>query len=61
MEPHDLLLSGLGAGREKDLDFAKAAAKLGVVDHQLLLERVKAVQTTKEHAVLIASRVARLF
>jgi hypothetical protein len=28
MEPHDVVLSKLGAGREKDLEFASAAAAL---------------------------------
>jgi uncharacterized nucleotidyltransferase DUF6036 len=61
MEPNDLVLSKLGAGREKDLDFAQAAAKLNLVDHQILLERLKMVQTTEEHTGLIARRIAALF
>lgn len=61
MEPHDLVLSKLGAGREKDLDFAQAVAKLNLVDQQILLERLKMVQTTKEHTGLIARRIAALF
>ncbi len=31
MEVHDLVLSKLGAGREKDIDFAKSAAALGLL------------------------------
>jgi hypothetical protein len=61
MEPHDLVVGKLGAGRDKDLDFARAAAKLNLVDQQILLERLKMVQTTEEHAGLIARRIAALF
>jgi hypothetical protein len=61
MEPNDLALSKLGAGREKDLDFAQAAARLNLIDQEILLERLKTVQTTKEHAGLIARRIAILF
>ena len=61
MEPNDLVLSKLGAGREKDLDFAQAAAKLNLIDQGILLERLKNVQTTEEHAGLIARRIATLF
>jgi len=61
MEPNDLVLSKLGAGREKDLDFAQAAARLNLIDQEILLERLKTVQTPEEHAGLIARRIAILF
>ena len=61
MEPNDLVLSKLGAGREKDLDFAQAAARLNLIDQEILLERLKTVQTVEEHAGLIARRIAILF
>jgi hypothetical protein len=60
MEPHDLVLSKLGVGREKDLDFARAAADLKLVDQQILLERLEIVQTSEEHTNLIAGRIAAL-
>jgi hypothetical protein len=61
MEPNDLVLSKLGAGRAKDLDFAQAAATLNLIDQEILLERLKTVQTAEEHAGLIARRIAILF
>jgi hypothetical protein len=61
MEPHDLVLSKLGAGREKDLEFTHAAAKLKLVDQKMLIERLKLVNTTEEHIRLMANRIAALF
>ncbi len=40
-EPHDLCVSKLVAGREKDIDFVTALARLGVVD----LDRISHVLT----------------
>jgi hypothetical protein len=40
LEPHDLLVSKYAAGREKDRDYARAAARHRLVDRQVLLERV---------------------
>jgi hypothetical protein len=61
MEPHDVVLSKLGAGREKDLEFARAAAVLGLVEQSVLLSRLALVPATPEHSRLIAARVAALF
>jgi hypothetical protein len=40
LEPHDLLISKYVAGREKDRDYARAAARHRLVDGQTLLERL---------------------
>ena len=40
LEPHDLVLAKLVAGREKDLEFADALIARGLVDPKVLLERV---------------------
>jgi hypothetical protein len=61
MEPHDVVLSKLGAGREKDLEFANAAAALGLVEQSVLLTRLSLVPATAEHSGLIAERIAALF
>jgi hypothetical protein len=61
MEPHDVVLSKLGAGREKDLEFAHAAAALGLVEQSVLLRHLSLVPTTAEHTRLIAERIAALF
>lgn len=61
MEPHDLVLSKLGAGRDKDLDFARAAAALGLVSREELLTRLEAVSCTPSHRRQIAARVGSLY
>jgi hypothetical protein len=61
MDPHDVVLSKLGAGREKDLEFARAAAALGLVEQSVLLTRLRLVATTAEHSRLIAEHIAALF
>jgi hypothetical protein len=49
MEPHDLVLSKLGAGREKDLDFSRSAAKLHLVRPGELIQRLDRVACSEEH------------
>lgn len=61
MEPHDVVLSKLGAGREKDLEFARAAAVLDLVKESVLLSRLALVPATPEHSRLIGARIAALF
>jgi hypothetical protein len=40
LEPHDLVLAKCVAGRERDWDFAREALAHGLVDAEVLLERV---------------------
>ena len=40
LEPHDLVLAKLVAGREKDLEFAESLIARGLIDLEVLLERV---------------------
>jgi hypothetical protein len=40
LESHDLVLAKLVAGREKDLEFAEALIARGLIDPEVLLERV---------------------
>jgi len=61
MEPHDVVLSKLGAGRTKDLEFASAAAALGLVEQSVLVARLLLVPATEAHARLIAKRISGLF
>ena len=61
MEPHDLVLSKLGAGREKDLEFARDVANLGLVRCDELLQRLESVTCTDEHRRQITARVHALF
>jgi hypothetical protein len=60
MEPHDLVLSKLGAGREKDLDFARSAAKLGLVQRDELTRRLAGVICPEDHKRLISARIESL-
>jgi len=61
MEAHDLVLSKLGAGREKDIDFAKSAAALGLLQRDELLRRLPDVVCSDEHRRLIEARISALF
>ncbi len=61
MEAHDLVLSKLGAGRAKDLDFARSAAELGLLKCELLLQQLQKVSCTAEHYRLIERRIGALF
>jgi hypothetical protein len=61
MEANDLVLSKLGAGREKDIEFAKAAAALELVQRDALLQRLPDVTCADEHRQLIKNRISALF
>jgi hypothetical protein len=61
METHDLVLSKLGAGREKDIEFAKSAAALGLLQREVLLRRLRDVACSDEHRQLIEARIGALF
>ncbi len=61
MEAHDLVLSKLGAGREKDIDFARSAASLRLVRRDELLRRLRNVACSDEHRRLIGDRVRGIF
>jgi hypothetical protein len=61
MAPADLVLSKLGAGREKDLDFARSVAALKLVGHQELLARLPDIDCSDEDRQRIATRIGALF
>lgn len=61
MQAHNLVLSKMGADREKDLDFAKSAAKLGLLQHEELLRRLQDVPCSEEDRRLIEARIKALF
>lgn len=55
LEPHDLVVSKLIAGREKILRFARDAIRHGLVAREVLLERAATTELAEElRAVLIA-------
>jgi hypothetical protein len=60
MEPHDVVFSKLGAGHEKDLEFASAAVALGLVERSVLFSRWSLVPAAAEHLNLIDQRISAL-
>jgi len=44
LEVHDLAVAKLVAGREKDLEFVRALARLGYVERRVMLERLQATE-----------------
>jgi len=61
MEAHDRVLSRLGAGHEKDLDFAKSVATLRLLQRDELLRRPQDVVCTDENRGLIEALIRALF
>jgi hypothetical protein len=61
MDPTDLILSKLGAGRPKDLDFARAVAKLRLSNAKLLLNRLPLVKCSEQLRRLITDRIRASF
>jgi hypothetical protein len=48
LEPHDLVISKLVAGRPKDLEFADALLSAGLIDPDILLERAHLLEVPVE-------------
>ena len=60
-EIHDLLIAKLVAGREKDLDFAAAAAEHGLVGQDTLRARLADTDLADALRALVAGRIERIF
>lgn len=58
MEPHDLVLSKLAAGREKDLTFARAAIARGLVNSRELRSRVASMPLDQAGQRLVQANLA---
>ncbi len=61
LEIHDLVISKLVAGREKDLEFAREAAFYRMVGEEVLRERLAATDLIAEIRTLVEGRITRLF
>lgn len=61
LEIHDLLLSKLVAGREKDVRFARAAARHRLVDRATLLSRAAETELPPEVRRLVTGRIGDAF
>jgi hypothetical protein len=57
LEPHDLLLSKYAAGREKDRDYVRAAARHGLGRREVLLERLAAMPVDEEWRSALRAQV----
>lgn len=60
LEVHDLWISKLVAGREKDLDFCEVAARHGMVDAGLAQERLAGTRLESELRPLVEARLRRV-
>ena len=61
LEVHDLVISKLVAGREKDLEFAREAAHHRLVGEKILRERLSGTHLLAEVRTLVEGRITRLF
>lgn len=60
MDLIDLVIAKLGAGREKDLSFARSIADMKVLDGAILTDRITVVESTVQREI-IADRVGTIF
>ncbi len=60
LEPHDLAISKLAAGREKDLEFVGSMVRHRIVRAETLRERLAEISLPVEQLALAQSRLARL-
>ena len=60
LEVHDLAVSKLVAGREKDLAFVAALLRHGLAKHQILKERLALTPLSEEHRNFCVTRLERL-
>ena len=60
LEPHDLAVSKLVAGREKDRQFISEMRRHGMIDEKLLLERVGQLAIPEDDKKVVFERWARI-
>ncbi len=60
LEPHDVVLSKLAAGREKDIVYARAALAARLVDPVTLIERVAQLPVAPEQIEMVRRLLASL-
>jgi hypothetical protein len=58
MEPHDLAIAKLCAGRDKDLEFVRTLIGSGTLDPDLLLLRLEAVSANAAVVERARARIA---
>ena len=57
LEPHDLVISKYAAGRERDREYVRIAARVGLVTRETLLERLAATPLDEERRALARERI----
>lgn len=60
LEPHDLAVSKMVAGREKDREFLSEMCRHGMIDENLLLERIEQLTVPAEQKTAIRERWQRI-
>ena len=60
LDIHDLVTSKLVAGREKDMDFVAVILQKGMVQKDLLEQRIATLPIAPERIVLVQARLTRL-
>ncbi len=60
-ETHDLVLSKYAAGREKDRDYVRAAARHALVRQDVLLARLEDLPITEEHRIRLRGLIGQDF
>lgn len=61
LDPHDLAISKLIAGREKDLDYLRVAAAAGLLDRETLYRRLDVTPSEPERRDLARARIGAVF
>ncbi len=59
LEIHDLAISKLYAGREKDIDFFQSAVKPGLLSKEILLQRLSNTQMSEEKKSIVKKQIKR--
>jgi hypothetical protein len=60
LEPHDLAVSKLAAGREKDREFLSEMFRHGMIDGEILLERIALLAVSEDEKAAIRERWQRI-
>jgi len=60
LEPHDLMVSKLYAGRDKDIDFVAAAVKANIVDVELIYLRIRLVKNNDDILEIAMNRLKHI-
>ncbi|MHB1090295.1 MAG: DUF6036 family nucleotidyltransferase [Ilumatobacteraceae bacterium] len=60
LDPHDLVVSKLVAGRQKDIEFAKALLEASLISVKLLVERAEMLEVPRAVITRVRSTIDRL-